>query len=323
MNLHENKELFQDAIKTSSQLLVIPEIYIEKDYWVTKVLHEIFHSEMADQAVFKGGTALSKCHNLIERFSEDIDIVVIKGKGETDNKLKKKTRAISKIVTAILPEIEIPGLTNKKGKIRKTAHQYDKYNTGKFGQVREQIILEVTSMGDAEPYTRETISCYLTEMMLNKKQDGIIKDYNMQAFELNALSKEKALCEKIMSLVRFSHQSDPYADLANKIRHIYDIHLMLKNDEILHFFNSNDFDKMILKVGQDDMVNFANNNEWLKKHPAEAIIFSKPRETWSKIKKPYRTTFKELVIGELPDESDLIDTLTKVSNRIENIEWKL
>lgn len=70
MKLHENKELFEEAILAASQLLNIPEIYIEKDYWVTLVLYEIFHSSMSSESVFKGGTALSKCHKLIERFSE-------------------------------------------------------------------------------------------------------------------------------------------------------------------------------------------------------------------------------------------------------------
>ena len=62
MNLHRNTELFKDAILATAQMLGIREIYVEKDYWVTVALYEIFHSDMADQVVFKGGTALSKCH---------------------------------------------------------------------------------------------------------------------------------------------------------------------------------------------------------------------------------------------------------------------
>ncbi len=78
MKLHENKELFQDAITATSQQKGIPEIYIEKDYWVTLVLHAIFNNEIGKETVFKGGTALSKCNQLIDRFSEDIDLVVLR-----------------------------------------------------------------------------------------------------------------------------------------------------------------------------------------------------------------------------------------------------
>ena len=70
MNLHTNNKLFQDAVVATAQQFNIPEIYIEKDYWVTFALHTIFHSAIANDAIFKGGTALSKCHKLIERFSE-------------------------------------------------------------------------------------------------------------------------------------------------------------------------------------------------------------------------------------------------------------
>ena len=126
MNLHNNRELLQEAIQATAQLFDIREIYIEKDYWVTVALYEIFHSDIAGQAVFKGGTALSKCYKLIKRFSEDIDIVVLRNESENDNQLKKKIRAISKAVEEVMPEIEVEGLTNKKGNIRKTVHQYDK-----------------------------------------------------------------------------------------------------------------------------------------------------------------------------------------------------
>ena len=50
--------------------LVVP--IVEKDYYVTMILKEL--SEKCPTCVFKGGTSLSKCHHVIDRFSEDIDI---------------------------------------------------------------------------------------------------------------------------------------------------------------------------------------------------------------------------------------------------------
>ena len=49
---------------------------IEKDWWVTMVLKAMFETRCADYLVFKGGTSLSKCWKLIERFSEDIDVAI-------------------------------------------------------------------------------------------------------------------------------------------------------------------------------------------------------------------------------------------------------
>ena len=322
MNLHTNKQLFEDAVIATAQRFNIPEIYVEKDYWVTVALFAIFHSPIAEEAVFKGGTALSKCHKLIQRFSEDVDMVVLNDKGESGNKLKSKLKAITDAVNLIMPEVEIEGITNKLGMIRKTAHQYNKQNfQGTFGQVREQIIIEATWLGSSNPFIISEVNCYITEMMNATEQFELIDQYAMQPFAVKVLSKERTLCEKIMSLVRFSQTANPYEDLANKVRHIYDIHLMLKHNEINTFLASTDFETLLLNVKNDDIISFKNNNEWLENHPSTAIIFSNPADTWNRIKTTYRTTFKELVIGELPNEDELIATLKQIQNRLLEIDW--
>ena len=56
------------------------EIAVEKDFWVCWTLRKLFElPEWGEYLTFKGGTSLSKCWNLIERFSEDIDIVIDRG----------------------------------------------------------------------------------------------------------------------------------------------------------------------------------------------------------------------------------------------------
>lgn len=179
MNLHEDKSLFQEAIVATAEHFKIAEIYIEKDYWVTVALYEIFHSSFAKEAVFKGGTALSKCHKLIERFSEDIDIVILRKEGETDNQLKNKLKTITALVHKVIPEVETE-LTNKKGQIRKTVHEYQKAGAkGILGQVREHIILEVSWLGSHEPFTQEKVSCYIADFMKANGQEGLIKKYSI------------------------------------------------------------------------------------------------------------------------------------------------
>ena len=52
----------------------VPEVMLEKDFWVSWVLAVLFESRFADVLVFKGGTSLSKVFAVIDRFSEDIDL---------------------------------------------------------------------------------------------------------------------------------------------------------------------------------------------------------------------------------------------------------
>jgi len=69
MKLHDNKTLFRQAIEFTAQEMGIPAIYVEKDYWVTFVLYEIFKSDIGSETIFKGGTSLLKCYRYIQRFS--------------------------------------------------------------------------------------------------------------------------------------------------------------------------------------------------------------------------------------------------------------
>lgn len=74
MNLHKDKENFYDIIKAASRHFNVSEAIIEKDYYVTLVLYEL--TMKIPNLIFKGGTSLSKCYKLINRFSEDIDITL-------------------------------------------------------------------------------------------------------------------------------------------------------------------------------------------------------------------------------------------------------
>ncbi len=323
MKLHENKELFKDAIIATSQLKEIAEIYVEKDYWVTFALHSIFTNEIGNSCIFKGGTALSKCNQIIERFSEDIDIVLLKQGNESGNQLKNKLKKITKIVGTQIPEIEIKGITNKKGMIRKTAHNYPKVFKGLFGQIRDNLIIEATWLGSYEPFEKGKVRSLIYEMMIEKNQEKTAEEYDLKPFEVNVLSPKRTFCEKIMSLVRFSHTKNPIEDLNNKIRHIYDLNQLLRNKEIMNFFNTEEFDNLLLTVANDDMLSFKTGNEWLKIHPAEAIIFKDSINTWEKLKTTYFSTFSKLVYSKLPNETEIKETLKIITKRMEKIKWEI
>ena len=74
--LQYTEEQKRQAFLLTSQKKHLPEPIVEKDWWVTQVLNILFDLPIADQLVFKGGTSLSKAWQLIERFSEDIDLAV-------------------------------------------------------------------------------------------------------------------------------------------------------------------------------------------------------------------------------------------------------
>lgn len=298
----------------------IDTVYVEKDYWVTYILHAIFSNEIGKETIFKGGTALSKS-KLIDRFSEDVDLVLLRNEGESDSKMKTKLKKISTLVGSILPEVEIEGVTNKLGMIRKTAHTYRKEMAGDLGQIRDVIVLESTWLGNYEPFASRPLNSLVGEMMADTGQVATAEEYGMIPFEANVLDTTRTFCEKIMSLVRFSYTENPLEDLKKKIRHTYDLHKLLQDEKILEFFNSPAFETMILKVANDDVAGFRNNNQWLANHPGEALIFKDLESVWSELKPTYNSDFAKLVYGVLPNEEEILQSLELIRKRLRQIAW--
>jgi len=325
MRLHENPTLFRQAIVATAESMQIAEIYIEKDYWVTYALKSVFSdSAVASQTIFKGGTSLSKCYGLIERFSEDIDLVVARSASDSGNKIKEKLKRIGSAVAHHLPEIEMAGISHRRGLHRKTAHGYPQEFTGNSGQVRASVVVvEATSLGSFEPHNKRSVSTYVAEMMGQRDQQNLIAEYGLIPFSVNALRPERTLCEKIMSLVRFSYSEHPLQDLKLKIRHAYDMHKMLGDTEIQAFFSSDAFDALFLSAARSDRVSYKNNHAYLAKHPVEALIFSKLEEVWHQLEPIYQGDFANLVFGELPLADDVRHTLTTINARLSKLEWPI
>src|SRR3990167_2718003 len=76
LSLNDLPDLFH---QTAIEMGIGNPAIIEKDFWVVRLLGFLFsEKEFFDNHVFKGGTSLSKCFGLIERFSEDCDITISK-----------------------------------------------------------------------------------------------------------------------------------------------------------------------------------------------------------------------------------------------------
>lgn len=112
-------------------------------------------------------------------------------------------------------------------------------------------------------------------------------------------------------------------DLANKVRHTYDLHQLLQDKRISSFLKSDDFEMMLLQVGKDDDKAIPNDKEWLSKHPAESLFFRETERVWETVSKTYTGTFKELVTGALPNEKDVLASMMRIGSRLKEIECNL
>ena len=96
MNLHLNKELFKEFIDNLKTRTGIDSDIIEKDYYVCTILENLSQNQDELQAYFKGGTAVYKILDTMNRFSEDIDLTVkvISEQSNTKNKNRLKQSAL-------------------------------------------------------------------------------------------------------------------------------------------------------------------------------------------------------------------------------------
>ena len=125
MILHEDKALFAEVILRASQPkenggIGINAAFIEKDYWITRALQQMSRSAAKDIAIFKGGTSLSKAYGIGARFSEDVDIAVVRNESMTDARMKTVIRSTEKAMSQGLTPIDRPGLTSKGSRYRKS-----------------------------------------------------------------------------------------------------------------------------------------------------------------------------------------------------------
>jgi predicted nucleotidyltransferase component of viral defense system len=119
MNLHLSKELFNQAIIMASEVMMINPAIIEKDYYVTYLLKELVTED--PDIIFKGGTSLSKCYKLINRFSEDIDLTYDNNRHKMS---EAKRRDLSHYVVQKIKNCEFELLNQDDIKSRRNFNQY-------------------------------------------------------------------------------------------------------------------------------------------------------------------------------------------------------
>ncbi|MBU1669128.1 nucleotidyl transferase AbiEii/AbiGii toxin family protein [bacterium] len=260
------------------------------------MLKALSKSEHIEQAIFKGGTALSKAYRVIERFSEDIDLAVI-STDMTSNQTKKLIKRIEKnIVDANFEEIVDHIQVSKGSEFRKTVYDYTKLESGNFGHANSHIIVELNSFAQPHPYQLQEISSYVYDFLLAKAND-IITEYELEPFSVNILDYRRTFCEKLSAVARASHESDKdFDELKKKIRHLYDLYYLMQEKEIIQFLNSDDFVTMIQSVRVDDGRQF--HSEWAMVPLYTTAIFSDTTMVLAKIEEYYSGNFADLIYSD-------------------------
>jgi len=241
MKLHENPELFKNIVDAISQKKEIPEETIIKDYYVTSALKIIF-TEFED-IIFIGGTSLSKCFNVINRFSEDVDLVAI-------GPSKKKKQKLTQNIYIVLKKQWSYGNVEKEKDFRLTNDVKPillNYDSLYRGELSPRVKIELLSIMEPFPKEKVSIKSILNEYL----EDEEIQEYEMQPFYVTSQKPIRTMIEKIIlqkEIFKDKTEDQESAEThRERARDFYDIHkiwgyyskkIPMDEDDFLSYYHS-------------------------------------------------------------------------------------
>lgn len=157
MYLFEDQQTFRDFIVDTSERFKVKEEIVEKDYFVSIVLRAI--SQKNPNIIFKGGTSLSKAYQIIDRFSEDIDLsYYIPTHSTPNNKSRKRLKddilnALKDFGFEVTNETEI---FSRRSFNKYLVNYSPLYNDG--SGLKQELWVETYCHNSSFPVTKKSIS---------------------------------------------------------------------------------------------------------------------------------------------------------------------
>ena len=217
--LHENKEEFANAVNLASEIYHVLPVVVEKDYYVTMILREL--SQQMGFIVFKGGTSLSKCHKIIKRFSEDIDITI--DSGLSQGQMKKLKESIKNVSTCL--GLSIPNIDETRS--RRNYNRYIlEYQTVLFEQdeaVQTAVLLETSFTEVSFPTVVLPVHSYIGDMMIEEAPEEMT-GFHLEPFEMKVQGLDRTLADKVFAICDYYMQDR----VRRHSRHIYDIYKLVQ-----------------------------------------------------------------------------------------------
>ena len=231
---------WKEIIETVARELGKSEQMVEKDTIQSMFLYELAKSELP--FVFKGGTSLSKAYNLIDRFSEDIDLSMNRRPTQSERVKSKEL---------IIGIAENLGLVLSNPEEIKSRYDYNKYvfkYDSLFSVIPLEIIIETSYYQSVYPVDKHVVGSFVGRFCLDR---NIILPVPFEAAEdmMNVQSVERTFVDKVFAVCDYKIQNMQDRDS----RHLYDICKLLREVEL-----NEELDKLIDMV-RDDRMQSKNN----------------------------------------------------------------
>ncbi len=296
--IHERSD-FKDLISALGVTLNIADELIEKDYWLMHALWGLRELNLGYE--LKGGTSLSKGWNCIDRFSEDIDILIQTDGIEDVPKGKNHTKAVQvekrkKYFESIFKKITITGFSNVS---RDTNFDDELFRNigirlhypklfGSIEGLKDGILLEI-GFDQTTPNEEKKISSWVLDKAASTELAKDIKDNRVN--KVKCYAPEYTFVEKLQTIsTKFRQQQEKHDMPVNFLRHYYDVNQLLKLERVQKFIGTVDyFEHKKKRFREKDEQDLTKN---------EAFILSDPT-----VRKKYNDDFlksKDLYFKDQP-----------------------
>lgn len=316
---NERRELFNE---TAIHKKVTPAI-AEKDFWVTWILYKIFNDPyLSSVLMFKGGTSLSKVFNIIERFSEDIDLILDWNTITEDDPLLKRSNTkqgdFNERLNETAHEFLINNLLPKfKTLLQPTCTCEPRQNTQLIINVNypaifsdeylhPQILLEIGPLGAWLPFNQYSITSFAAESFPQLFDHG--------TGTVNVIVAERTFWEKATILHHEVNRPEESKLPARYSRHYYDLAMLALSD-----IKSNALKQLNLL---ENVVEFKQKfypRGWAKYHEIlEGNLKLMPDGyRMDELNEDYKK-MRAMVFGNYPKFEEILAILSKLEQEINN-----
>jgi hypothetical protein len=221
---------------------VLPPAVIEKDWWVVRTLQLVFTTEIAAHTVFKGGTSLSKAWNIIDRFSEDIDMALDRkflgfDKEMTNSQVKKlRQHSFSYLSEKYLPllnemfkKVGFTDVQLELSEVRSNDEDPIKIKV-KYVPLTEpslyilpQVLIEIGSRSLIEPFSSRTFQSFVGESFEGRA-------FADTAIAIPTVNPERTFLEKVFLLHEEFQLPIEKIRVDRLSRHLYDLEKLMDTD---------------------------------------------------------------------------------------------
>lgn len=223
MNLHLDSEAFAELVTAASTELHIPAGIIEKDYYVTLALREL--SSRIKGMVFKGGTALTKCYQVLDRFSEDIDISYEASEGIPGESRKKQ---LKKAVVASMDALQFPIVNLEETRSRRSYNCYRANYPSLYSSLlvlKPELVIETYIALLPFPTVNRMVDNYIHRFLKATGQEELAVEFELMPFSITTQAIERTLVDKVFAVCDYYLEGK----VERHSRHLYDIYKVLES----------------------------------------------------------------------------------------------